>query len=87
VKSNSVIKAVAAVAVLFTAATYSSKEPSSQPLNAVSAPQVIVYVTKTGEKYHRGTCQYLRLSKIEITLDAAIRQGYDPCSVCKPPVK
>lgn len=44
-----------------------------------------VYITKTGEKYHVGSCSYLRLSKISITLSEAVRQGYTACSVCKPP--
>lgn len=44
----------------------------------------IVYITKTGEKYHKGNCRYLSMSKIEITLENAVKQGYEPCSVCKP---
>jgi endonuclease YncB( thermonuclease family) len=44
---------------------------------------VTVYVTKTGAKYHRGGCRYLK-SSIPMSLkDAA--QRYTPCSVCKPP--
>lgn len=45
---------------------------------------VTVYVTKTGHKYHRGNCQYLKYSKIPVTLDAA-KQSYELCSVCSPP--
>ncbi len=44
-----------------------------------------VYITKTGEKYHRDGCQYLSKSQIEISLEDAIAQGYTPCSVCDPP--
>lgn len=44
-----------------------------------------VYVTRTGSKYHRGGCQYLRRSKIKMTLREAVDAGYDPCSVCDPP--
>lgn len=46
---------------------------------------ITVYVTRTGEKYHRGTCRYLSRSKIPTTLRDAKRNGYDPCSVCRPP--
>ena len=46
-----------------------------------------VYTTKTGEKYHKETCQYLKYSKIEVQLIDAKELGYDPCSVCKPPKK
>lgn len=48
------------------------------------AEKSIVYITKTGSKFHRSECRYLRQSKIEISRDAAIKQGYTPCSVCKP---
>ena len=44
-----------------------------------------VYVTKTGKKYHRGGCQYLRKSQIPKTLDDAVAAGYTACSRCRPP--
>ena len=43
----------------------------------------IVYVTRTGEKYHRDGCQYLAKSKIPIPLSEA-QQRYDACSRCDP---
>lgn len=46
---------------------------------------VIVYVTRTGEKYHSSDCGYLR-SKIEITLEEAVSRGYSRCSRCNAPV-
>ena len=42
-----------------------------------------VYITRTGKKYHRGSCSYLRSSKISISLTDA-KRGYSPCSVCNP---
>lgn len=43
-----------------------------------------VYVTKTGEKYHRESCRSLAKSKIEMPLrEAATRYG--PCKNCQPP--
>ena len=44
---------------------------------------VTVYVTRTGKKYHRDGCRYLRRSKIPMSLTAA-KQRYGPCSVCRP---
>jgi len=44
-----------------------------------------VYVTNTGQKYHRGECQYLSESMISTTLGAAQSAGLEPCSVCRPP--
>ena len=46
-----------------------------------------VYTTKTGKKYHKSTCGYLRYSKKEITLKRALELNYSSCSVCKPPTK
>lgn len=43
-----------------------------------------VYITNTGEKYHRGTCRYLRYSKYSISKSDAIAQGYTACRVCRP---
>ena len=45
---------------------------------------ITVYVTRTGKKYHRGSCRYLRRSRIPMKLKAA-KLRYGPCSVCLPP--
>lgn len=57
-------------------------EKTNNPQNAVS--DQAVYITKTGTKYHKSGCNYLKSSKFQITLDEAIERGYTPCSVCKP---
>jgi endonuclease YncB( thermonuclease family) len=49
------------------------------------ADEIIVYVTKTGKKYHREGCPHLRKSSRAITLKEALEKGYEPCSHCKPP--
>lgn len=43
-----------------------------------------VYTTKTGEKYHKESCRYLKYSKKETTIDKAKVLGYSACGVCKP---
>ena len=43
-----------------------------------------VYITKTGDKYHRAGCRYLSKSQIAISKSDAIGSGYSPCSVCNP---
>jgi hypothetical protein len=53
-------------------------------LGAQRAADPIVYITKTGTKYHTATCRYLRQSKYAIRLSET-RGRYTPCSVCKPP--
>lgn len=45
----------------------------------------IVYITKTGTKYHQDGCRYLSKSKIPIPLKEAVL-SYSPCSVCNPPI-
>lgn len=42
-----------------------------------------VYITRTGSKYHRSSCRYLKYSKIPVSLEKA-KQSYGPCSVCRP---
>lgn len=46
--------------------------------------QEVVYITKTGTKYHKGSCHYLKKSKIKSTKSEAKSAGYSACSVCKP---
>lgn len=43
-----------------------------------------VYVTRTGQKYHRDGCRSLSKSKFPISL-AEAKQKYGPCSRCNPP--
>jgi len=46
----------------------------------------VVYVTKSGRKYHRAGCQYLSKSAQAIPLAEAVKR-YEPCSRCKPPTR
>jgi len=45
----------------------------------------IVYITRTGKKYHKEGCGSLRRSKIPIYLYEACKRRYAPCSNCNPP--
>lgn len=45
----------------------------------------IVYITRTGIRYHLGSCRHLHSSKIPIEINEAKEEGYTPCKVCKPP--
>jgi len=44
-----------------------------------------VFITRTGECYHRAGCPYLSHSRIRISLAEAKARGYRPCKVCRPP--
>ena len=66
--------------------------PPSEPDAAKTklAPQldrIIVYITKSGTKYHRQGCHHLRKSSQAITLTEALKKGYQPCAACKPPTQ
>lgn len=65
--------------------------PPSTPNSLTPTPerrpepqQVTVYVTRTGTKYHRAGCSYLKSSSIPMSLENA-RARYGPCSRCNPP--
>lgn len=76
-----------------TAMHVQSQYPEGAQLEQPTAPPEVegkaeeateyVYVTKTGEKYHRAGCIYLRESKIRISIEEA-KKKYSPCSVCLP---
>lgn len=53
--------------------------------NNSSNEAVTVHITKTGKKYHRAGCRYLKDSDSEVTLDEAKSLGLSPCGVCNPP--
>ncbi len=53
--------------------------------NSTASNDMIVYITKTGSKYHRENCSSLRSSRIPISLSEAKQRGYEPCKICKPP--
>ena len=61
--------------------TADETEPESEAEPTIGA---VVYITETGEKYHRAGCQYLSKSCIAISRSSAISQGYTPCSRCNP---
>ncbi len=44
-----------------------------------------VYITRSGQRYHRKECGTLRGGGSEVTLAEARKQNRTPCRVCKPP--
>lgn len=74
-----------AALVLMTLLVSSCDPPRETVSQTDSGELVIVYVTNTGTKYHRNGCFYLASSEKAMVLGDAIKQGYKPCSKCKPP--
>lgn len=57
----------------------------TEPVGSTGSDGQIVYVTKSGSKYHTADCSHLSKSKIAKTLSEAKASGYEPCKSCKPP--
>jgi micrococcal nuclease len=53
--------------------------------NTSAGEDIIVYVTRTGKKYHSKNCSSLSKSSIPMKLSEAKARGYTPCSRCNPP--
>lgn len=51
--------------------------------NGAEQTEDIVYVTRTGKKYHRESCGYLRNDSMAMSRTQAA-QHYSPCSICNP---
>jgi phosphatidylserine/phosphatidylglycerophosphate/cardiolipin synthase-like enzyme len=51
---------------------------------ASSGGDDVVYITKSGRKYHGAGCRYLSKSCIPISRKDAEARGYTPCSQCRP---
>jgi hypothetical protein len=62
---------------------YTSKEEGIKLEDFTKTSQV-VYITRTGDKYHKEGCRYLRLSKIPVELNDDLKSRYEPCKICKP---
>ena len=92
VKGSLVVAVVLLIAAgcFLAAGVHSAPNPTQstaaeiEPAPTTDTQGVTVYITRTGTKYHRNGCRYLRKSKIPISLKEA-KQHYGPCSVCNPP--
>jgi len=65
--------------VLRGAANISLLSPNELP---AYTDEAIVYVTRTGKKYHEAGCSHLSKSSIPVTLEQAVLEGREPCSRC-----
>ena len=52
--------------------------------NKIEYIEKVVYIAKTGKKYHLENCRTLRGEKEAIDLNEAIKNGYEACKVCNP---
>ncbi|MCR4692035.1 MAG: DNA/RNA non-specific endonuclease [Lachnospiraceae bacterium] len=54
-------------------------EPAKDPIG-----DDVVYIPKSGKKYHRENCRTLKKTKTPISREEAISRGYEACKVCNP---
>lgn len=64
--------------------SYTPSEPvnNSEIKDATAVEKGYVYITRTGSKYHKDGCRYLKAGKIKVKLSQAKDKGMTPCSVC-----
>ena len=74
-----VIIAITVISIIFA-------KNQNKPIPKSETALVSVYITRTGSKYHKEKCDYLKYSKIKITLEEALEEAYSPCSQCNPPI-
>lgn len=59
----------------------SEVDPENKPKQGTT-----VYITDTGEKYHRENCKYLAKSSNPVLLEK-LGPNYQPCKICSPPAR
>lgn len=59
-----------------------AEQPASRP---AATGETVVYITRTGQRYHAADCEHLKKSKKAVTLKEAKQRGLTPCESCNPP--
>ena len=57
------------------------KKPPTRKLDGTSD---LVWITKSGTRYHKQDCYHVRGGNITLTREEALRRGLKPCTHCKP---
>ncbi|MBD8947271.1 MAG: hypothetical protein EGR97_08120 [Clostridiales bacterium] len=60
-----------------------SMVPEANYIMPLAEKEDSVYITKTGECFHKRDCRYAT-NGVEISLTEANEKGYKPCSICNP---
>ena len=60
------------------------QETETQERSISAADTNLVYITKTGEKYHIGDCKHIsdKDNLMSLPLEQAVDMGYEPCKDC-----
>lgn len=73
------------VLLIFISGCGNNDPKESNVLTKSEAESTVVYLTKTGECYHRSKCTCLNRSKIKKKLSQVVN-NYRPCQLCYPPI-
>ncbi len=90
IKAFQVLVLICAIAVLVCGLAESVYTESPQTEDSVSytvtvdySTEAYVYITKSGEKYHKKNCPHIKDRRTtEMTLEEAEQLGYEPCKSC-----
>lgn len=61
-----------------------ASQPVGKPPPSHGSAGLTVYVTRSGEKYHRANCSFARKGATAISVQDALDKGLTPCTRCKP---
>jgi hypothetical protein len=75
------ILATALVAALFSPVS-PAPETAPDSTSSHATTDCTVYITRTGHRYHRAGCRYLRHSSFAMSRSQAIAHRYTPCLIC-----
>ena len=64
--------------------TFAETTTEATEETAYDSSNETVYITDSGNKYHRSGCRTLKKSKHAISKSSAVKQGYEACGVCHP---
>lgn len=73
--------------IIIPAISKTAEQDSSSSEEQSAAPEeTAVYITRTGEKYHKPDCYHIagKTGLIELTITEAEQAGYEPCKDCYP---
>jgi len=62
-----------------------SASPDKKKVDKDSS-EIYVYIKEGGKRYHKKNCSLVKTGKTRVTLTEALKRGYTPCKICKPPV-
>ena len=63
-----------------------TEKTTAQTNNVTQEKPELVYVLKSGKKYHLQGCRFLFGESIQLTIDEAKRKKFEPCKVCFPEI-